>query len=81
MSLTLIRKVYWPESSPQAIAVAEEELLMEGGFRQLSLVEWIYGLGYSLAGTVVLFAVCRRAFIPMSALRAGVPGWATRARP
>jgi fluoroquinolone transport system permease protein len=37
-------------------------VLMEGGFRPLSALEWFYGLGYSLAGIVLLFVLCRRAF-------------------
>jgi fluoroquinolone transport system permease protein len=37
-------------------------VLMEGGFRPLSGLEWGYGLVYSLAGTIVLFVLCRRAF-------------------
>lgn len=37
-------------------------VLMEGGFRSLTALEWIYGLGYSLAGIIGLFILCRRAF-------------------
>jgi fluoroquinolone transport system permease protein len=37
-------------------------VLMEGGFRSLNGWEWAYGLLYGLAGVVVLFVLCRRAF-------------------
>jgi len=37
-------------------------VLLEGGFRPLSGWEWGYGLCYSLAGVMVLFGLCRRAF-------------------
>lgn len=37
-------------------------VLMEGGFRPLTALEWIYGLGYSLVGIIGLFILCRRAF-------------------
>jgi len=37
-------------------------VLMEGGFRPLSGLEWVYGLLYSLGGVIVLFVLCRRAF-------------------
>jgi fluoroquinolone transport system permease protein len=37
-------------------------VLMEGGFRPLTALEWIYGVGYSLVGIGLLFVLCRRAF-------------------
>jgi fluoroquinolone transport system permease protein len=37
-------------------------VLLEGGFRTLSLLEWIYGIGYSTAGAVMLYRLCLRAF-------------------
>lgn len=36
--------------------------LMEGGFRPLTALEWVYGLAYSLAAVSVLMIFCRRAF-------------------
>jgi fluoroquinolone transport system permease protein len=37
-------------------------VLLEGAFRPLSLLEWVYGLGYSVAGVLVLGILCRLAF-------------------
>jgi fluoroquinolone transport system permease protein len=37
-------------------------VLMEGGFRPLTFLEWSSGFGYSLLGIVLLFVLCRRAF-------------------
>lgn len=37
-------------------------MLMEGGFRGLTMLEWLYGLGYSTGWVLALFVLCRRAF-------------------
>lgn len=37
-------------------------ILMEGGFRSLTVLEWMYGLGYSAVWLLILFVLCRRAF-------------------
>ncbi|MCE1252350.1 MAG: ABC transporter permease [Anaerolineae bacterium] len=37
-------------------------VLFEGGYRPLGLLEWVYGLGYSLAWVLILYYLGRRAF-------------------
>lgn len=37
-------------------------ILMEGGFRALTLQEWVYGLSFNLIAVLILFVLCRRAF-------------------
>lgn len=54
----------WPT---QAVLV-----LLEGGFRELSAVEWAYGLGYGGLATAALFALARRHFLRFIVRREGV---------